>query len=89
MRRKRGAWMNSASDPVLEFLAEHDIAAPISVFDIELEPSRATIERAIRDLVARGLIEANDEYTTHYQITDLGRAYLTGDVDASQLDPDE
>lgn len=86
MRRKRGPWMNKASDPVLEFLDDHEIAVPTSVLDIELEASRATISRAVSDLEKYGLIEAHPEYTTHYRITKKGRAYLEGDLDASELE---
>jgi len=81
--------MNTASDPILEFLHEKDIAAPVSVFDIELDVSRSSITRAVPELEAHGLIEANDEYTTHYRITDRGRAYLRGEIDANDLDRDE
>ncbi|WP_139326668.1 ArsR family transcriptional regulator [Natrinema saccharevitans] len=77
--------MNKASDPVLEFLDGHDIAVPVSVLDIELDPSRATIARALSELESHGLIETHDDYTTHYQITDLGRDYLDGKVDADNL----
>lgn len=78
--------MNTASDPVLEFLDEMDIAAPVSVMDIDLDVSRRSISRAIPELEAHGLIEANDDYTTHYQITDLGREYLRGEIDAADLE---
>lgn len=81
--------MNKASDPVLEFLDEHGIAAPVSVFDIELDPSRSSISRAVDDLEAYGLIERPPDYNTHFQITDLGREYLEGDVDATNLERDD
>ena len=81
--------MNTASDPVLEFLDEHDIAVPVSVLDIEIDSSRSSISRAVDDLLARGMVERHPDYNTHYQITDVGRAYLAGEVDASDLEPDE
>ena len=87
MRRKRGAWMNSASDPVLECLDELDTAVPVSVLDIELESSRSTVSRAVDDLLDRGMIERHPDYNTHYRITEVGRAYLAGEVDASDLEP--
>jgi len=74
--------MNKASDPVLEFLDEKDIAAPIGVLDNELDVSYATIDRAVDELLDRGFVERDDEYSSFYRITERGREYLDGNVDA-------
>ena len=86
MRRLRGRWMNKACDPVLEFLADHDIAVPIGVLDNELEPSYPTIDRATTKLEERGFIEKDDQYESFWRITDRGKGYLDGDVDASKFE---
>lgn len=83
-RRKRGPWMNSATDPVLEFLDEHEIAVPIGVLDTELSPSYRTIKTALEDLEEREYVVRDDEYTSHLRITDRGKQYLQGDRDASK-----
>jgi len=82
-RRKRGPWMNSATDPVLEFLDEYGIAVPIGVLDNELSPGYRTIKRALEELEERKYVIRNDEYSSYFEITDRGRAYLQGDRDAS------
>ena len=89
MRRKRGQWMNKAADPVLEFLDEHNISVPIGVLDNELPPSYMTINRALTDLENHGLIERDPDYESYRRITDLGRAYLDGEVDADNLELEE
>ncbi len=81
--------MNVAADPVLEFLDDHEIAVPKGVFDNELSVSASSIARALDDLEARGLIERDDNFSSYYRITDLGREYLEGNVDADDLEPDD
>jgi len=81
--------MNTATDPVLEFLDDHDIAVPIGVLDNELDPGYRTIKRALEALEAREFVMRDAEYTSHFRITDCGRAYLAGDLDAGDLEADE
>jgi len=83
-RRKRGPWMNSATDPLLEFLDEHEIAVPIGVLDNELEPSYRTIKTALEDLEERSYVERDPDYSSHLRITDRGHQYLRGERDARE-----
>ncbi|MFH5799044.1 ArsR family transcriptional regulator [Haladaptatus sp. CMAA 1911] len=83
-RRKRGRWMNTATDPVLEFLDDHDIAVPIGVLDNELQPGYRTIKRALEELEEREFIERDENYSSHFRITERGREYLIGELDASE-----
>ncbi|WP_135855212.1 phenylalanine--tRNA ligase subunit alpha [Halorussus salinus] len=78
--------MNSATDPVLEFLEDHDIAVPIGVLDNELDPAYQTIKRALDELEARGFIARDENYTSYFRIMERGRQYLAGDLNASKLD---
>jgi len=84
VRRKRGPWMNSGTDPVLEFLDEHDIAVPIGVLENELDPSYQTINRALEDLEERDYVKRDESYSSHFRITEKGREYLRGNRDARQ-----
>ena len=88
-RRKRGQWMNSATDPVLEFLEDHNIAVPIGVLDNELDPSYQTIKRALDELETYGFILRDENYTSYFRITEKGRQYLAGDLDAGELEDEE
>lgn len=85
-RRKRGQWMNSATDPVLEFLKDHNIAVPIGVLDNELDPAYQTIKRALDELESHGFVTRDDNYSSYFRITEEGRQYLAGDLDASELE---
>jgi DNA-binding PadR family transcriptional regulator len=76
--------MNSATDPVLEFLDEKNIAVPIGVLDNELSPGYRTIKRALEDLEERGYVKRDENYSSHFRITERGREYLRGDRDARQ-----
>ncbi|WP_256394233.1 hypothetical protein [Natronoarchaeum rubrum] len=75
--------MNSATDPVLEFLNEYEIAVPIGVLDNELSPGYRTIKRALEELEDREYVARDENYSSYFEITDRGQAYLQGDRDAS------
>jgi Fe2+ or Zn2+ uptake regulation protein len=89
--RKRAEWMNTASDPVLELLNESGLALPPGAIYYNLDrqmgsaPSQATVTRAIDDLLAHGFIHKPENAKTYYEITDRGRAYLRGELDASEV----
>ncbi|WP_264780730.1 hypothetical protein [Haladaptatus sp. T7] len=68
---------------------DHDIAVPIGVLDNELHPGYRTIKRALEELEAREFIERDANYSSHFRITERGRAYLAGEFDASELELDE
>lgn len=93
--RDRAEWMNKASIPVLELLAEADVAlsAGSIVHNLQVDltdaPSRATIYRALDPLEEHGLVGEEGEKSSHYRITSEGRAYLEGERDASALDGPE
>ena len=84
-RRQRGQWMNSATDPVLEFLEDHEIAVPIGVLDNELSPSYQTINDALEELEKRGFVRRDENYSSHFRIADRGRAYLAGELKADDI----
>jgi CTP-dependent riboflavin kinase len=74
--------MNQATDPVLEFLEEYDIGVPIGTIDNNLQSSRPTIAKALEELEDRSFVARDENYSSHYRITDRGRQYLAGDLDA-------
>lgn len=87
--RDRPEWMNKASEPVLEMLAEANYPLPaitiIYVLHDRLSdpPSPPTVYRTLPDLVDHDLlIKYETDGADHYEITDEGRAYLGGEFDS-------
>lgn len=88
-RRKRGKWMNKATDPVLELLDEVDMAVTAGAVEFELNrssddpPGHSTLYRALRELEGRDYIRRpRGEGTNLIEITEKGREYLRGERDA-------
>ena len=83
--------MNKASEPILELLEYSDVALPPSAIVVNLNrmhddsPARSTIYRAFDGLLENGLIRTLEIDGTYYVITDLGRAYLNGELTDSEL----
>jgi len=83
--------MNISTDPVLEFLECHELALPPGAIKYNIlrqsvgAGSPASIDRAIKRLREHGLIQRAEGQETFYEITRQGRAYLEGELDASEL----
>jgi len=78
------------SDPaILEIFEEAGIAIPPAVAEYNLVGiSKSTAKKDVfRCLVGHGLLEKVDEDRGYYRITDRGRAYLEGELDADDLEP--
>jgi hypothetical protein len=91
--RKPGEWMQPAADDrILEVLAERGNLQPSTISEIirdnapGLEYSDQHIGRRCRKLRDYGLLIKYGQGV--YSITEEGKAYLAGDLDASTLDPD-
>ncbi|MFC6720883.1 winged-helix domain-containing protein [Natrialbaceae archaeon GCM10025810] len=85
--------MTGNDDSILEFLGERDVALSPRGLDINLgregvSISYRTIHRRLKQLHEKGLVEKVDEERGWYIITDKGRAYLAGEIDASELEND-
>ena len=80
-------WMTQVDDVVLDWLDEHDIAAPPKVIHVNIDPvvSYSQINRRLWKLEENGLVEKDPERNDYYAITDLGRKYLH-DSDATAED---
>jgi len=77
------------SDPaILEIFEEAGIAIPPAVAEYNLVGiSKSTVKRRLPVAVGHGLLEKVDEDRGYYRITDRGRAYLEGELDADDLEP--
>ncbi|WP_410764927.1 winged-helix domain-containing protein [Haloferax sp. DFSO60] len=85
------AWWSKYDDPILQFLADTGAAVPPRVILFNLErreiasPHRSTIKRRLQRLQEYGLVEKVGE-EGYYVISELGEAYLSGEIDAAELD---
>jgi predicted transcriptional regulator len=76
--------MNQTDDRILELLAESDLILTPAVIGKNLEYTRNWISRRIGKLEDASLVEPVD--SGYYRITDRGRAYLSGEIDADELE---
>lgn len=92
--RPRVAGMNEIDDAILEFFeeqAEGVVLSPSLVWwnlaeeRTVIDKSRETVARRMRNLPARGLLKKVDTDRAYYRLTEKGRAYLAGDLDADDL----
>ncbi len=90
--RRRLKWMNKASEPVLDLLADSGLALPPKTILVNLDrkmddsPGRSTVYRAFDDLLDHGMIDTVDVDGTYYVITDRGRAYLNDTLSEEELE---
>lgn len=86
--------MGKYDEPILELLAESDVAAPPATVAFNLEwhdlasPAYSTVKRRMRKLAAHGLLKKVETDAGYYAITDQGRAYLAGELDSNELEDD-
>lgn len=84
------SWMTKSDPIILEFFEETTIAMPPAVVSYNLQGvSHPTVKRRLPVLEEHGLVTKVDENRGYYRITDRGREYLAGDLDADDLEDDE
>lgn len=83
--------MTRGDDSILEFLynaGNWDIISTPGVIEMNIEFSESTVKSRIRILHEEGLVEYWDEDRGAYQITEKGKKYLRGELDAADLEGD-
>lgn len=85
--RPRVDWMNQTDDRILELLDESGLELSPVVLARNLEYSRSWISQRLSKLAEAGLVEVQEG--SYYFISEKGRDYLTGDLDADELRVDE
>lgn len=81
--------MTAADDRILEFLlneGNRPIVATPAVIEMNVDYQRTHVSNRLSELLDAGLVEYYDEGRAAYQITDHGRAYLNGELDAEDLE---
>lgn len=84
MARPRVSWMTRADDRILETLSESNLILSPHVLAVNTDYTRQHITNRLSKLTEAKLVEKVD--TGLYKITDRGRAYLTGELDAEELE---
>lgn len=79
-------WMTKSDDAILELLLETGIAVPPAVISYNIAVSHPTVRRRLPKLLEHELVEKVDESKGYYEITEKGRQYLAGELDASELE---
>lgn len=81
------SWMVPADRPILQFLADVSGAwqKPATI-DLNVSYSRYHIADRLRILNDHGLVERHSEDTPAYRITESGREFLRGNLDADDLE---
>lgn len=84
--------MNEKDDIILEYLEDIDVAEPPAVIHFNITRREKvsfvekTTKRRLTKLLDLGLVRVAYEKGRYYEITDDGRAYLAGDLNASEFD---
>ena len=79
--------MTKSDDAILELLDECGIAIPPRAIAFNIENvSRPTIDRRLPKLEVADLVERYEDPQGYTRITDRGRAYLAGDINADELE---
>jgi len=72
-------------DRILEFFEETDIILSPGIISANIELSRSHVSRRLSALADHGLIESSDTGHGHYQITEKGRKYLSGEIEEDEI----
>lgn len=83
---ERVAWMSPVHYEILGFFENHDIEASPKVISANIDYDRQYVSKEAGTLVDSGLLR---KHSGLYELSDRGRAYLSGELDADDLDPDE
>jgi len=100
--RPRVPWMNELDDAILEFfealgepggmpvaLSPTPVWVNLAEVREVTEKKQNTFSRRMNQLAEAGLLRKIDEGRGYYVITEKGRQYLAGGLDATELENDE
>ncbi|WP_436931687.1 winged helix-turn-helix domain-containing protein [Halosimplex halobium] len=81
--RPRVDWMNQTDDRILELLEESGLELSPVVISRNLDYSRSWVSQRLTKLSEADLVTVADG--SYYSITDKGRNYLDGELDADEI----
>lgn len=83
---ERVSWFSPSHYEILLFFDDHDIRATAKVIAANTGYDRSYINRRVRELEHASLLRNDDGI---YELSETGRGFLSGELDASELDPPE
>ncbi|USZ68173.1 ArsR family transcriptional regulator [Halorussus salilacus] len=92
MRPALPEWMTPVDRDILELLenrGNRELVLNPRLIAENTDWKRATIREHVRTLYDHDLLEYYDESGSIYQLSERGRAFLAGELDASDLESDE
>lgn len=81
--RQPADWMTPMDDRVLEVLNAGLVLSP-TIIAYNIDKSREAVGRRLSELSDAGLVNRIER--GRYEITDRGREYLAGEIDADELE---
>jgi len=81
--RKPADWMQMPTDDRILEVLESGFRFTPAVIAENIDKSRTHVSRRLSDLTDYGLVEKPKR--GYYEITEIGRQYLSGDIDADDL----
>ena len=81
--RKPAEWMQMPTDDRILEALESGLRLTPAVIGENIDRSRQHVTRRLSELTERGFVEKPKR--GYYEITDRGRAYLAGELDANDL----
>lgn len=92
MRPRLADWMTPVDRDILEILynegGSHELVLSPRLIAENIDWSRQTVRDHVMTLRERDLVEYYDETGGIYQLSDRGRSYLEGELDADDLEPE-
>ncbi|WP_200820873.1 MarR family transcriptional regulator [Halobellus limi] len=79
---ERISWFSPVDYEIFLFLEDHDILISPKMLAENIEYDRQYVYKRLRVLTEAGLLESDDGI---YELTDLGRDFLAGDVGEDDL----
>jgi len=89
MRPPLASWMTPVDRDILEILengGESELALTPALIAVNTDWGHQTVREHVSDLRKHGLIEYHDQERGIYRLSDLGRQYLSGNLDAEYLE---
>ncbi len=85
--RQRADWMTPMDDQILELLQSAGIVLSPSIIAYNLDVSREGVTRRLSELTSYGMVCRVER--GKYEISEKGQQYLTGELDANELEDND